>query len=126
MARARSQSNTKEFTPALGIGNAALTPLYDSALGLLTRENTWRGALVEHMSPVPSDRILDVRCGTGSLAVQIKRLCPDCEIHGIDPDKDILRRAETKANREAANITFDQEFLTCERAMGLGKFSVVV
>jgi hypothetical protein len=38
-------------------------------------------------------------------------LCPDCEIHGIDPDTEILRWAETKANREAANIIFHQRFL---------------
>ena len=48
----------KEFTPALG--HAFLTPFYDLAIGLLTRERLWRGNLVELVIPDIGDRILDV------------------------------------------------------------------
>ncbi len=119
-------SQEKEFTPALGIGNSALTPLYDSVIGLLTRENTWRSALLTHISPKPGDRILDVGCGTGSLAIGIKLLCGESEVIGIDPDKEILMRAEAKSKKNSANISFHQGFLTTERATELGLFSTVV
>ena len=62
----------KEFTPALGYG--FLTPVYDLAVGLLTRERRWRSDLVRLIDPQPGDRILDVGCGTGSLLVRLGQL----------------------------------------------------
>ncbi|MBX9745432.1 MAG: class I SAM-dependent methyltransferase, partial [Hyphomonadaceae bacterium] len=59
----------KAFTPALGV--RALTPLYDSAIALLTRENIWRSALIEAIALQKGERLLDVGCGTGSLAVRL-------------------------------------------------------
>ena len=40
-----------EFTPLLG--KSFLTPLYDRAIGLFTREHLWRQRIVEelHLSP---------------------------------------------------------------------------
>lgn len=114
----------QEFTPALG--NPTLTPLYDFAIGLLTRENTWRSALLEQVSPTAKDRILDVGCGTGSLAVRMKLLCPDAEIHGIDPDQEILQRAKAKATRKSANIFFHKGFVSPESESNLGHFTKVV
>ena len=52
------------YTPALGY--RWLTPFYDSALALLTREGTWRNRLIEEIDPKEDDRILDVGCGTGT------------------------------------------------------------
>lgn len=63
-------SEEKSFTPALG--DARFTGLYDLAIATTTRENVWRTKLVNHIAPKAEDRILDVGCGTGSLAVQLK------------------------------------------------------
>lgn len=114
----------KDFTPALGM--PALTPLYDFAIGLLTRENTWRSTLIEQVSPTADDRILDVGCGTGSLASRMKLLCPTVDIHGIDPDQEILARAQAKAAKNSVSISFHQSFLTPEKVTELGAFSKVV
>ncbi len=114
----------KEFTPALG--KAALTPLYDSAISLLTRENTWRNALLAQVAPTADDRILDVGCGTGSLVVKIKLLSPKTDIHGIDPDKEILLKAKAKAKKNAVSISFHQGFLSPESRSVLGNFSKIV
>ncbi|MBX3562676.1 MAG: class I SAM-dependent methyltransferase [Sphingomonas sp.] len=81
-------------TPPLG--HAALTPLYDSAIRLLTRERRWRAALVDQVDPGEGDRILDVGCGTGSLLLALARRSPDAELIGIDPDEEAIGRARAK------------------------------
>lgn len=114
----------KEFTPALG--HSALTPLYDFAIALLTRENIWRTDLLRELSPSENDRILDVGCGTGSLAIRIKALNETCEVHGIDPDHDVLTMAQDKATSAGADITFHKGFLRPNMRDELGSFTKIV
>jgi len=99
---------SQEFTPALG--HAALTPLYDAAIALLTREGRWRRALVDQIAPSATDRILDVGCGTGSLVLLLKRRAPDSLVVGLDPDADVLERARRKTERLGVDVTFRQGF----------------
>lgn len=114
----------KAFTPAAGY--AALTPLYDLSIGVLTREDTWRSALLDQVAVTGTDRILDVGCGTGSLAIRMKRLSPDADIHGIDPDSEILQRAQAKAAKNGVDISLHCGFLGPETVSELGHFSKVV
>ena len=53
----------------------------------------------------PGDVILDIGCGTGSLAL---RLAPCCaHVHGLDVSSEMIRIARGKAkNADAANATF--------------------
>uniref|UniRef100_UPI0035660145 class I SAM-dependent methyltransferase n=1 Tax=Desulfosarcina sp. TaxID=2027861 RepID=UPI0035660145 len=68
---------------------------------------------------------LDVGCGTGSLVVKIKSLSPETDIHGIDPDKEILLRAKAKAKKNSVKISFHQGCLSPESRSELGYFSKV-
>ncbi|MFN3958967.1 MAG: class I SAM-dependent methyltransferase [Parvularculaceae bacterium] len=120
---ARSQPEEKTFTPALGL--RALTPLYDSAIALLTRENRWRSALIEAIALQQGERLLDVGCGTGSLAVRLATVEPGAQVHGIDPDPNVLRRARSKAAEAGARIAFHEGFLTGEFIAGSKPFDVV-
>lgn len=98
----------KDFTPALGA--SAFSPIYDLAIAALTREQVWRRALVAQLDPQPGDVILDVGCGTGTLAIMIKQLRPDCEVVGIDPDPDILGRAAAKAQKAGVTLRLERGF----------------
>ena len=100
----------RTYTPALG--NARLTPLYDVAIAALTREKRWRSALIEMINPGPNDSILDVGCGTGTLALQLRRAAPEAYILGIDPDPQVLERAQKKATAEGLLVDWKESFLT--------------
>lgn len=86
------------FTPALG--RLAPTRLlgagfFDTVVAM-TRERLWRGLTVMHLAPRPGDAILDVGCGTGSLALLVARVEPQATVTGLDPDPKILAVARGK------------------------------
>ena len=83
------------FVPAAGV--QWLTPCYDPAMALLTRERTWRPHLVNQIAPRTGERVLDLGCGTGALTVMIQQACPAAEVIGLDIDRDALRVARAKA-----------------------------
>ncbi|MEV7598407.1 methyltransferase domain-containing protein [Kitasatospora sp. NPDC089797] len=84
----------RAFTPAAG--RLAPLRLYDPIVSL-TRERLWRSLLAMHVAPRPDDVILDVGCGTGSLAVLLDRVEPRARLIGVDPDPDTLELARRKA-----------------------------
>ena len=101
-----------QHTPPLG--HRALTPLYDFAIASLTREKTWRKALVAAISPQPDDRILDIGSGTGSLALIIHQRCPKARYVGIDPDEDAVKRAINKTAKLNGDIQFRFGYFSAE------------
>jgi ubiquinone/menaquinone biosynthesis C-methylase UbiE len=96
------------FTPAAG--RFASTSLYDRGVALLTREQVWRGALIDLLAPAPDETILDVGCGTGSLAILIKQRQPSARVLGLDPDPQALSIAEAKAKDTGVTIEWRQGF----------------
>ena len=98
----------RSYVPALG--DHRLSPFYDATVALMTCERTWRRAFVKQIDPVPRDVILDVGCGTGSLAIMLKRECPGASVYGTDPDPDILSRAEVKARDAEVLVHFSQGY----------------
>ncbi|MCX5379456.1 class I SAM-dependent methyltransferase [Streptomyces sp. NBC_00091] len=92
-----TQTNQKAgpaFTPALG--RFAPVRFYDPVIAL-TRERLWRSLAVAYVAPRPGETIVDVGCGTGSLAVLLSRIEPLAHITGIDPDPGVLAAARRKA-----------------------------
>lgn len=49
-------------------------------------------------------RILDVACGSGTLALRLKARLPSAHVVGLDGDSAILRSARSKARRRQAEI----------------------
>jgi ubiquinone/menaquinone biosynthesis C-methylase UbiE len=94
------------YIPALRF--RALTPLYDRAIRWTTRERSFKERLLDAARPAPGERVLDLGCGTGTLAIMIKEAEPRAEVFGVDADPDILARAREKAERAGYEIAFDE------------------
>jgi ubiquinone/menaquinone biosynthesis C-methylase UbiE len=72
-----------------------------------TRENEFKRRLVQEMDLRPAERVLDIGCGTGTLAVMLKRAEPSIELLGVDGDPDVLRAARAKAAAAGLDIEFN-------------------
>ncbi|OYX16835.1 MAG: hypothetical protein B7Z07_01780 [Sphingomonadales bacterium 32-67-7] len=96
------------YVPALGF--ARLTPFYDAMLAVATRERTWRGALADRIAPGAGDTILDVGCGTGTLAILLKQRAPGARVIGIDPDPAALLIAARKATSAGVEVEWRRGF----------------
>jgi ubiquinone/menaquinone biosynthesis C-methylase UbiE len=97
----------RHFLPAAG--RDFLLPLYDPLVRLLGGDRA-RAELIDHAVNRAGDRVLDIGCGTGSLAVTLKRRYPGVDVVGIDPDPRALARAQRKARRSGVAIAFDEGF----------------
>ena len=99
------KEQTSDFIPALG--KDFLTPLYDPLLWLMG-EKKFKTDLVNQSQVFDGSRVLDVGCGTGTLAIMTKERHPDTEVVGIDADPKILGIARAKAAKRGIKLTFDQ------------------
>jgi ubiquinone/menaquinone biosynthesis C-methylase UbiE len=97
----------RAYLPAAGHDWAL--PLYDPFVKLLGGDKA-RRALVDQAPLRPGHRVLDVGCGTGTLVVLMKRLHPDIDVVGLDPDPKALARGRRKAERAGLSIHFDRGF----------------
>jgi ubiquinone/menaquinone biosynthesis C-methylase UbiE len=96
------------YLPAAG--KHWLLPLYDPFVALFSRERKWRGAIIDALELVPDDLVVDVGCGTGTLAIMAQTRVPRARIIGIDPDPNALERARRKAAHKGLGIDFRQGF----------------
>ncbi len=110
---AGTNNSTYSHTPPLG--HALLTPLYDLAIKLFTREDFWRGAFIKDIAPRPSDKIVDVGSGTGSLALVLQEISPETSYVGVDPDEDAVRKARVKAERVGSDAKFEVGFFSADK-----------
>ena len=101
------EESARSFIPAAG--RDWLLPLYDPLQWLLGGDALKR-PLVEQAALAPGLRVLDIGCGTGSLTLLIKRLHPEVEVAGLDPDPKALAIAKRKAERAGLAIQFERGF----------------
>src|SRR5690348_7404790 len=86
-----------------------LLPVFD-LVTKLTGADLARRTLLEQAELRPGQQILDIGCGTGSLAILVKQLRPSIDVVGLDPDPKALALASRKARRAAVSPRFDRGF----------------
>jgi ubiquinone/menaquinone biosynthesis C-methylase UbiE len=113
----------QQFVPALRFD--ALTRLYDPVVALTSRESAFKRRLLDHARIKDGESVLDVACGTGTLAIEIKKERPKAKVSGLDGDRAILARAKGKAKDAGVKIDF-QHGLSNELPYDARCFDVVV
>lgn len=103
-------SERERFIPALRF--RFLTPLYDTVVAHTTREATFKRRVLERAAIEEGERVLDLACGTGTLAVQVAGEVRGAHVTGVDGDPEILERARAKVASAGVEVALDEGFST--------------
>lgn len=95
-----------EFRSALRFG--CLTQYYDPIVQFTMRDREFKSQLLSAANLKPGMRVLDFGCGTGTLTLMAKRLCPGIEVVGLDIDLKILGQAKLRADRAGLVVPWIQ------------------
>jgi ubiquinone/menaquinone biosynthesis C-methylase UbiE len=94
------------FIPALRFDR--LTPLFDLVAAVTVRDRTLKRHVLAHAALAGGEDVLDVGCGTGTLAAAAAREAPRVTVTGLDADAAILAKARKRAARAGDEIRFDE------------------
>jgi ubiquinone/menaquinone biosynthesis C-methylase UbiE len=86
---------------------------YDLLVWLVTlgRPQAFREKMLRLAHLKPGESVLDVGCGTGSLAIAAKRqVGPTGAVQGVDPSPEMIARGEKKARRAGVEVVFKEAF----------------
>lgn len=81
-----------------------LTPLYDFFINITMPERKIKQALIEAANIPAGIKVLDFGCGTATLTIMVKEMCPEAKVTGIDVDREILARATQKVKEKKLDI----------------------
>ena len=71
-----------------------------------TKMSGGRDTLLELAAPAAGEAVLDVGCGTGTLALDAVARVPSAEISGIDASPEMIERARHKAAKKGSRVEF--------------------
>ena len=97
-----------KYIPALSY--RFLTPFYDFIQKYVVRDTRYKSLLVVQANIQAGQRVLDLGCGTGTLAIMAKMAQPGAEVVGLDADPDMLKVARYKSELQKVPVTFDVGF----------------
>jgi ubiquinone/menaquinone biosynthesis C-methylase UbiE len=92
-----------------GMGRDWLLPLYDPVTRLVGIQAAHQ-RVADQAELGSAQRVLEIGCGTGNLALLVKRTNPQVEVVGLDPDPKALARADRKARRAGLSIELVRGF----------------
>jgi ubiquinone/menaquinone biosynthesis C-methylase UbiE len=98
------ETSKERYIPALGY--KLLTPLYDPIVAFTCREKKFKQALLIQAGIKNGHQVLDLGCGTGTFAVQMKRSTPGAKVISIDGDEQILEIARSKSRKAGVKVEF--------------------
>jgi ubiquinone/menaquinone biosynthesis C-methylase UbiE len=94
------------YIPALGV--RALTPFYDFVQRWIVQDTRYKNRLIEQAAIQAGHKVMDLGCGTGTLAIMVKQAQPNAQVSGLDADPEMLKVARFKTARDALDVKFDQ------------------
>jgi trans-aconitate methyltransferase len=78
------ETRRRAYTPALRFH--ALTAYFDALMARGVKKSSFRQRLLDQLDPAPGHRVIDLGCGTGTLAILLKSRAPDVEVVALDAD----------------------------------------
>ena len=75
-------NTNEEYIPALSY--RFLTPFYDFIQRYIVRDVRYKARLIEQAKIEAGQQVLDLGCGTGTLAIMAKQAQPSAEVFGLD------------------------------------------
>ena len=97
-----------EYIPALKYH--WMTRFYDPLIQWGMQEKKFKTHLIKQATLQPNETIMDLACGTGTLALLIQQSQPGVQVIGVDADPEILSIAKEKIKEtQVNNITFEEE-----------------
>lgn len=101
-------SKNNDYIPALSL--RFLTPFYDFIQKWIVRDVRYKTLLIEQANIQPGQRVLDLGCGTGTLAIMAKQAQPKADVVGLDADPEMLKNAHIKRDEQKLDVKFDVGF----------------
>jgi ubiquinone/menaquinone biosynthesis C-methylase UbiE len=96
------------------LGPSWMTGAYDPLIARWPAGNRMRAAVRDALAPTSGQRLLELGCGSGRLAIALKRQSPGVGITAVDGNRDILTIAERRAATAGVDIDFVLgDFTTC-------------
>jgi ubiquinone/menaquinone biosynthesis C-methylase UbiE len=96
------------YIPALSC--RFLTPFFDFIQKYIVRDVRYKSLLIEQANIQPGYKVLDLGCGTGTLALMAKKAQPKADVIGLDADPQMLEMAVEKSASQNIEVKFDVGF----------------
>lgn len=90
-----------EWQTSVGATWAEAYPLTDRSFAGLTQQ------LLDRIAAISGNRVLDIGCGAGELALAVARARPQAQVTGIDISSDLIAAARQRGEQRV-NVRFDQ------------------
>jgi len=100
--------NQHAYIPALSF--RFLTPFFDFIQKYIVRDIRYKSLLIKQANIQPGHKVLDLGCGTGTLAMMAKATQPEAEVIGLDADPEMLHMAIAKSAEQKITVKFDVGF----------------
>lgn len=114
----------RAYVPALGFD--WLTRFYDPLIAISIREKVLKGRLIDQARIAPGHAVLDVGCGTGTLAILAKKRQPSARVTGLDGDPAVLAIARRKVTRSGVDVELREDLASATPVFAPGSFDRVV